>query len=69
MESKAVEKEEKTEVNYATAIPTSDVLMLTKFICLYHLKFLYREWNRAGPMATKANQIHKGKAWKILSTF
>lgn len=69
MESKAVEKEEKTKVNYATAIPTSDVLMLTKFICLYHLKFLYREWNRAEPMARKVNQIYKGKARKILSTF
>ena len=69
MESKVVEKEEKTEVNYATAVPPANVLMLTKFICLYHLKFLYREWNRAGPMARKVNQIHRGKARKILSTF
>lgn len=69
MESKAVDKEEKTEVNYATTIPTSDVLMLTKFICLYHQKSLYREWNRAEPMARKVNQVHKGKARKILSTF
>lgn len=53
MESKAVEREEKTKINYAMAIPSSDVLMLTKFICLYHLKFLYKDWNRAEPMARK----------------
>lgn len=55
MESKVVEKEEKTEVNYAAAIPTSDVLMLNKFICLYHPKFLYRDWIRAESVVRKVD--------------